>query len=252
MDFEHTPFPKVSNRYHTRRDLKMKLAALKFVKLLTRLKRYQKIIPSTGTVKVNIGSDFTVAGGWINIDSSVYALISGFPDFIKRLVYQSSDSHLRLEEKEYLNILKNHTFVFHNVEYGLPFLSDSVHYIYSSHFLEHLYKDDAKKLLNEAYRVLKPGGKMRLCVPDLDYVLSLFQKGDSERALTFFFDDKKGYFYTHKYMYDFELLRALLNEVGFGHVIRCSYKTGEVPDIEMLDNKPDETLYVEATKTNNV
>jgi predicted SAM-dependent methyltransferase len=230
----------------------MKLAALKIVKLLTRLKRHQKITPSTSAVKINVGSDFTVADGWINIDSSIYALISGFPDAIKRLVYQSSDAHLRLEETVYLDILKNHTFVFHNVEYGLPFPDNSVHYVYSSHFLEHLYKDDAKRLLRDAYRVLTPGGKIRLCVPDLEYVLSLFRKGDSERALTFFFDDKKGYFYTHKYMYNFELLRALLNEVGFDHVIRCSYKTGEVPDIEKLDNKPDETLYVEATKTNNV
>jgi SAM-dependent methyltransferase len=230
----------------------MKLAALKFVKLLTRLRRQQKVTPSTGTVKINIGSDFTVAEGWINIDSSVYALISGFPDFIKRLVYKLSDAHLRLEEKEYLSILNNHTFVFHNVEYGLPFLGNSVQYIYSSHFLEHLYKDDAKKLLKEAYRVLKPGGKIRLCVPDLQYVISLYQKGDRERALTFFFDDGKAYFYTHKYMYDFESLRSNLCDVGFDHVIRCSYKTGEVPDIEKLDNKPDETLYVEATKVNNV
>jgi SAM-dependent methyltransferase len=228
----------------------MEDAALKLVKLLTRLKRRQKVIPLTGTVKINIGSDLTVAEGWINIDSCVHALISGYPDFIKKLVYKSTDAHLRYEEKDYISILKNHTFVFHNVEYGLPFPSNSVQYIYASHFLEHLYKDDAKKLLRETYRVLKLRGKIRLCVPDLQYVISLYQEGDRERALAFFFDVGTGYFYTHKYMYDFESLRSVLYEVGLDHVIRCSYKIGEVPDIEKLDSKPDETLYVEATKTN--
>jgi predicted SAM-dependent methyltransferase len=221
--------------------------ALKFVKLLTRLKRRRKAFLSTGTVKINIGSELTVAEGWINIDSGFYALISGFPDFIKKLAYQSTDAHLRFEEEEFISILKNHTFVFHNAENGLPFPSNSVQYIYSSHFLEHLYKDDAKKLLREAYRVLKPGGKIRLCIPDLHYAFSLYQKGNREQALAFFFDGV-GYTYAHRYMYDFESLRSILYEVGFDRVSRFSYKIGEVPDIEKLDNKPDETLYVEATK----
>jgi hypothetical protein len=41
-----------------------------------------------------------------------------------------------------------------------------------------------------------------------------------------------------------------LEQVGFWDVEKCSYRQGKVPDIDRLDNRPDETLYVEAVKPN--
>jgi len=56
------------------------------------------------------------------------------------------------------------------------------------------------------------------------------------------------YFRQHRYMYDFDLLRDLLIDAGFTSVIRRDYRVGVVPDLEILDNRPEETLYVEATR----
>jgi SAM-dependent methyltransferase len=51
---------------------------------------------------------------------------------------------------------------------GLPFETGTVDACYSSHVLEHLRKDDARKFLSECARVLRPGGTLRIVVPNLE------------------------------------------------------------------------------------
>ena len=52
----------------------------------------------------------------------------------------------------------------------------------------------------------------------------------------------------HLWMYDGASLTALLLEQGFDNVTVCGYKQGRVPDCDILDNRPDESLYLEAEK----
>ena len=49
-------------------------------------------------------------------------------------------------------------------------------------------------------------------------------------------------------MYDFETLRQLLESVGFVDVERCSYQQVNVPDLDKLDNRPEDTIFVEARR----
>ncbi len=58
-----------------------------------------------------------------------------------------------------------------DVEKGLPFESGQVDACYASHLLEHLTKDQARDLLLECFRVLRPGGVIRLAVPDLEGIV---------------------------------------------------------------------------------
>ena len=58
----------------------------------------------------------------------------------------------------------------------------------------------------------------------------------------------RSYYARHKYMYDFELLSEALLSVGFSNIVHCAYRQGATPDLVVLDNRPDETLYVEASK----
>lgn len=212
-------------------------------------KRSRTIKLKDDIVKVNIGSGLSVAPGWINVDASLNAFFSKWPQSVLKILYRISGSKQWYSQKEYCNILKNHIFVHHNIEYGLPFPEKSIDYVYSSHLLEHLFKEDAKKLLKETYRVLKKGGIARICIPDLEHAISLYEIGDKEQALHYFFTtSKSGYFSRHQYMYDFDLLKKLLGEVGFTCIQHCVYRQGKTPDIEMLDNRPEETLYVEAKK----
>jgi len=51
---------------------------------------------------------------------------------------------------------------------GLPLPDGSCDAVYSSHTIEHFDRTGARKFLAESYRVLKPGGILRLVMPDLE------------------------------------------------------------------------------------
>ena len=54
--------------------------------------------------------------------------------------------------------------------------------------------------------------------------------------------------FSHLYMYDFDSIAKLLSECGFKVINLCRFREGVTPDIDKLDNRPDESLFVEAQK----
>ena len=206
--------------------------------------------PAHGSIKLNLGCGLAITKGWINVDGSLNALVASWPHSLHRLLYRVSGANRYYTCEQYCSLLEEHVFVHHDLAYGIPFTDQSVDFVYSSHFLEHMHKQDALHLLQESFRVLRPGGMVRVCVPDLAYAIGLYAAGDKKRMLSdyFFVEDKDSYYARHKYMYDFELLSEMLQSVGFSRIVRCDYRQGATPDLALLDNRPDETLYVEANK----
>ncbi|MGZ5561984.1 MAG: class I SAM-dependent methyltransferase [Halobacteriota archaeon] len=216
---------------------------------VTLLKKHRIVKPRSTSVKINLGCGLAVAPGWLNIDASLNSLFARWPTPVLKALYQASGARQWFTQEQYLRIIKEHEFLHHNLDYGIPFPDASVDYIYSSHWLEHLYREDAERLLLEAYRVLKPGGCVRTCLPDLEHAVTQYLQGNKEHALNYFFStSKNGALGRHHYLYDAELLASLLSKVGFKQVARCAYRQGQMPDIDKLDNRPEETLYMEAVK----
>ena len=151
------------------------------------LKRKQKVKIGASSPRINIGSSLVVVDDWINIDLSINSLVARRPHWLISLVYRFTGVKQWCSKQRYVDTLANNRFVFHDIRYGLPFSENMVEYIYSSHFLEHLYRPDAEYCLREAFRILKPNGRIRICVPDLEYAFDLYRKGDKETALKFFF-----------------------------------------------------------------
>ena len=203
-----------------------------------------------GRVKVNLGCGLAVAKGWINVDASLNALIASWPAVFHRVLYRLSGANRYYSLSDYCALLQHHTYVHRDLSYGLPFPDHSADFLYCSHFLEHLSRPDARRLLRESYRVLKSGGTLRICVPDLAYALSLYEKGDAKTMLAnyFFVEDLDSSMARHRYMYDYALLEEALRDSGFSSVTRRKYREGTTPDLETLDNRPEETLFAEATK----
>lgn len=222
--------------------------ATSFLGYINKDRRYSPDVK--GAVKVNLGAGLAVAPGWINIDESLNAFFAGWPGFVHKVLYRLSGANRYYSLAEYCALLKTGEFLHHDLSYGIPLRDSSVDYVYSSHFIEHLFREDAVLLLKDAYRVLRATGVIRVAVPDLAFAMEMYRTGNKEKMLAdyFFVDDLGSYLARHKYMYDFELLEKLLRETGFTKIKRRSYREGAVPDIDALDNRPEDSLYVEAEK----
>jgi SAM-dependent methyltransferase len=77
----------------------------------------------------------------------------------------------------------------HDLKTGLPFSDGTFDAVYSSHVIEHFQPPAAQNLINECYRVLRPGGIGRIVVPDLETIVRLYLSavegavaGDAEAA----------------------------------------------------------------------
>ena len=212
----------------------------------------KKASPINGKLLVNLGCGMAVTPGWTNIDGSLNAFISCLPRALVRLIYGISGARLYYSKPEFVNILKNNKFIFADLANSLPLRQNSVDAIFSSHFLETLRKDEALKLLKKSYKALKPGGILRISVPDLAYAISLYPQKSQEMLDRFFYvDEGQNDYSSHKYLYDYHSLEALLLEVGFTNIKKCDYQEGNCPDVKDLDNRPEESLFVECQKGNS-
>ncbi len=98
----------------------------------------------------------------VNIDWSPYLRVSKsrVGSFLAPLVLDKS----RL--KRFRSIPQN--IMVANLAKGIPFGDETVDVVYHSHVLEHLDRPVALAFLKEAFRVLKPGGIIRIVVPDIE------------------------------------------------------------------------------------
>lgn len=81
--------------------------------------------------------------------------------------------------KEWINVdmTSNSPYVkAHNLLKGIPFRNNQFDVIYHSQVLEHFPKEKAPSFVGECFRVLKPGGIMRVVVPDLENIVNEYLK----------------------------------------------------------------------------
>ena len=62
----------------------------------------------------------------------------------------------------------------HDLRQGIPFPDASFDLVYHSLVLSHLYPDEATRLTRECYRVLKPGGILRVVTEDLEQMCRMY------------------------------------------------------------------------------
>lgn len=151
-----------------------------------------------------------------------------------------------------------------DVRNGLPFASNSVDSIYSTHMFEHFYFDELDLMLRECVRVLKPGGGVRLIVPNLESAIKAYSQDRRawfEDHFPRHFDSLGGRFSNfvfcdgqHRTAFDFTYMNEVLRKAGFREV-ECSSEGSSrlyrqnVPAYQPGDSRDlPHSLYVEAFK----
>ena len=146
-----------------------------------------------------------------------------------------------------------------DIREGLPLDADSVDYAASIHALEEVPYPEVVPVLRELRRVLKPGGVLRLSLPDLDKGIRAYQGNDRDYFLVPDEDARSvgakfivqilWYGYTRT-LFTGDFIEELLLKAGFARVLHCGYREtrGPHPAIVELDNRERESLFVEAFK----
>ncbi len=163
----------------------------------------------------------------------------------------------------------------------LPFEDSSVDCIYGSHIFEHVSILNSLKIFKECYRILKPGGIIRIVVPDARRSIEEYLAGNEDyfkkkierlerlwktpdytmfEALREDFisrsNQKKilGHTLAHQNAWDFESLKAELTRAGFPQVKQQAFQVsdsnefGFEGDYKAEANNYNYSLYVEAIK----
>lgn len=108
---------------------------------------------------------------------------------------------------------------------------DSAELLYASHILEHFPRAQTLKVLREWYRVLKPGGVLRLSVPDFAACAKIYYEQGLVNGLTglvgLVCGGQRDVYDFHRMIFDEQLLTRFLHEVGFLQVRRWDWRHTE-------------------------
>jgi predicted SAM-dependent methyltransferase len=206
-------------------------------------RKLQDDIAKRGIDKLHVGCGLVLLDGWLNI------------------LYEPRQEYGRIQNKNGKFLLN------YNLLKKWPVNDNAISFIAGSHFIEHLDLNHGIAFLKESFRVMKPGGTIRLSCPDLgiyikNYVennTSFYQHKLIREWCAFSQAETPGEILVakaydsggaHKWFYDFDSLKHILGLSGFQNVKKCQRLEGSTPGLDAIElpGRELETVYVEAKK----
>jgi len=146
-----------------------------------------------------------------------------------------------------------------DIREGLPLADDSLEYAVTIHALPELPYDSLLPALQELRRVLRPGGVLRISVPDLVRGVQAYLDGDRTYFLVPDEDASSigGKLVTQLTWYGWsrslftaDFVEELARRAGFRDVRHCRFgqTSSGIAGIVSLDDRERESLFVEAVK----
>lgn len=191
---------------------------------------------------IQYGCGLSCPDGWLNFDGSPTLRVERLPLF---------GGAMRRAGKAVFpgNVL------YGDIVKGLPVKKGVASGVYSSHVLEHLDRTSVSRALSNTYDLLAPGGAFRLVVPDLSWRTQQFikahEKGCWSAADDFMTCTYLGVFEpssgirdrlrtifgnsAHRWMYDFALMKRLLEDAGFSDIRRCKFGDAVDPMFALVE-----------------
>jgi len=179
---------------------------------MIRSRQIERYFSDSAIKKVQLGTSHSLIAGWLNTD-----LLPSNPEVV------------------YLDATRR-----------FPFKDSTIDYVFSEHVIEHVEYQSGLAMLRECYRVLKPGGKIRMSTPDLRVLVGLFssEKTASQNFYIDFATRKflpditycKEVFVTnnafrawgHQFLYDRQTIETTMRTIGFENI--RYYRPGESDD----------------------
>jgi predicted SAM-dependent methyltransferase len=180
------------------------------------ISKYLKVAPSS---KLHLGASHSFLSGWLNTDVDPVR---------KGVIYL--DATMRF-----------------------PFRDNTFDYVFSEHMIEHVDYAGAVAMLRECYRVLKPGGKVRIATPNMEILIGLHSKEKTEiqkkyvqwianrclphiKDCTDVFVINNGFrAWGHQFLYDPDTLRTTISRQGFENLVFYKPGISEDPDLNGLE-----------------
>jgi predicted SAM-dependent methyltransferase len=153
-------------------------------------------------VKLHIGSGDKRLEGWVNIDLQALPGVDVVADVTRGLDFQNVEA------------------------------------VFAEHFLEHLRVDDGLRFLAESFRVLKPGGAIRLSTPNLDWVWVTHYRLEAavdEKIEMAVRTNRAFHAWGHQFLWNREILTRALHASGFSAPEWCRYGESARPVFQGLE-----------------
>lgn len=161
---------------------------------------------------------------------------------------------------------------------SFPFPDNTFAFIFSEHMIEHLSYRDGVNMLSECFRVLSPGGVIRVSTPDFNFLLDIYRNPTSSLHRDYiawqlewinrddiaaapsdqpiFVVNNFVRDWGHEFIYDSAALRLALDSAGFVEITSRAMNESEHPELRALENEERapsgfialETMTLEATK----
>lgn len=140
-----------------------------------------------------------------------------------------------------------------------PFADGAFDGIYTEHCLEHIPFESFRANCREFFRLLAPGGTVRIIMPDGEIYLDIYQERKMGGTRRMPYEESyptpmariNGLFrnHGHLFIYDFETVRVVLESCGFVAITKESFGKGRNPSLLIdTERRAFESLYVEAVK----
>lgn len=134
-----------------------------------------------------------------------------------------------------------------------PFKENTFDYVFSEHLIEHLAYQSGFYSLCESFRILKPGGIIRIATPDMAFLVDLYRPDKTElqrqyidRAISrikapclnfdTFVINNFVRAWGHQFIYDEKTLSAALELSGFRNISRCALHQSQHEFLQGLEN----------------
>jgi len=172
-------------------------------------------------MRLHVGCGSVYLREWVNVDlplPSVF-LAKERPDLVERFATMESDYYGRHKDKTPEKWRKGAitqetccdvygSFAF------FPVRPCSAEEILSRQAFEHLDRSQAREAINQCYAALKPGGFLRIDVPDPDETLRQFAKSKDEFYIRHLFGPRRDVYGFHTH-YTRDMLKKIVEEQPF-------------------------------------